>query len=62
MTGTGVLLTLLLVWLSRCLAQALENGNGEESEARNAGSLIESPSRRARALVFPKPGELLVRR
>ncbi|XP_076682217.1 uncharacterized protein LOC143376165 [Andrena cerasifolii] len=60
MTGTGVLLALLLVWLSRCLAQALENGNGEESEARNTGSLIESPSRRARALVFPKPGELLL--
>lgn len=46
---------LALVSLSPCLAQRLEDDKDDFT------SLLESPSRRPRALAFPKDSQLLVR-
>ncbi|XP_076283261.1 uncharacterized protein LOC143210356 isoform X2 [Lasioglossum baleicum] len=70
MTGASIFLTLLLVWLSRCLHQTRANVDGDDDgtdagvvndfTANNGTRLIESPSRRARALVFPRASQLLL--
>lgn len=64
MTGTRLssVVFLALVSLSPCLAQRLEDDKDDFTETNEeATGLLESPSRRPRALAFPKNSQLLVR-
>lgn len=56
--GLSSVVFLALVSLSPCLAQRLDKGDFTVNEATG---LLESPSRRPRALAFPKDSQLLVR-
>ncbi|XP_076656810.1 uncharacterized protein LOC143361358 [Halictus rubicundus] len=66
MTGASIFLTLLLVCLSPCLQQTRASDDdgtddaGDDFTANNVTRLIESPSRRARALVFPRAAQMLL--
>lgn len=66
MTGIGVSLTLVLVFLATCLPQYLANKDAgfQDSGLEDAGfedtRITASPSRRARALTYPSPVEFLV--
>ncbi|XP_078051964.1 uncharacterized protein LOC144478117 [Augochlora pura] len=60
MAGTRVFLTLLLVCLSRCLPQTPGSDEDDDPTANNGTRLIESPSRRTRALVFPRDAQVLL--
>ncbi|XP_043789804.1 uncharacterized protein LOC122713436 [Apis laboriosa] len=63
MTGTRLssVVFLALVSLSPCLAQRLEDDKDDFTETNEeATGLLESPSRRPRALAFPKNSQLLL--
>ncbi|CAK9806976.1 hypothetical protein ANTPLA_LOCUS5105 [Anthophora plagiata] len=60
MTRTTVFLVLSLVCLSPIVVQGLENNEKDDFTRNNGTRLLESPSRRPRALVFPDPTQLLL--